>query len=251
MGAAQSELSMDEILASIRRIIHEEEETKQPVRPNGENTVVLSEERAAQAAAGSQPTTPDQDESEADLETVAAALEAAETAAESADSGKVEPTIAAAALAPIVSEPLAAVTDGEPLHTEQPFEAISPEKLASTPEPDTDQAPAAVSPPVSEAAQPIEDDTPMPATQPASQSPSKVEPQGTSPTLVGEQQSQNVAAAFASLKQHVQVTQQGGKTLEDMVAQMIQPMLKAWLNEHLPGIVERKVEEEVRRLSDR
>ncbi|MEM9810574.1 MAG: hypothetical protein AAF788_05045, partial [Pseudomonadota bacterium] len=51
MAAAQSELSMDEILASIRRIIHEEEEPKDMLKPqtNGaNNTVDLGEERAAQ-----------------------------------------------------------------------------------------------------------------------------------------------------------------------------------------------------------
>lgn len=40
-----------------------------------------------------------------------------------------------------------------------------------------------------------------------------------------------------------------GKTVEDMVAEMLLPMIKAWLDANLPTIVERIVEREVRRLS--
>ena len=38
-------------------------------------------------------------------------------------------------------------------------------------------------------------------------------------------------------------------SLEDLVREMLRPMLKEWLNENLPGIVEAKVEEEVKRIS--
>ncbi len=38
-------------------------------------------------------------------------------------------------------------------------------------------------------------------------------------------------------------------TLEDVVREMLRPMLKDWLNENLQGIVEAKVEEEVKRIS--
>lgn len=40
-----------------------------------------------------------------------------------------------------------------------------------------------------------------------------------------------------------------GATLEDVVREMLRPMLKDWLNENLQGIVEAKVEEEVKRIS--
>lgn len=250
MGAAQSELSMDEILASIRRIIHEEEETKQPVRPSGENTVVLSEERAAQAEADGNPEAAEPTAEElADLRDVAASVEALAAAAPVDD----EPA-ATVSLPPVPEEAVAEVTNDAPLHPEQPFEALSPATM-TTKHVDAEPAQQVEAEPIAPApAAPApelqEDLPPMPATQPAAQSTESITTPAAS-TLVNEQQSQNVAAAFSSLKQHVQVTQQGGKTLEDMVAQMIQPMLKAWLNEHLPAIVERKVEEEVRRLSDR
>lgn len=38
------------------------------------------------------------------------------------------------------------------------------------------------------------------------------------------------------------------KSLEDVIIQAVQPYLKAWLNTHLPTIVEQKVQEEIRRL---
>jgi cell pole-organizing protein PopZ len=42
-----------------------------------------------------------------------------------------------------------------------------------------------------------------------------------------------------------------GTTVEDLVVESLKPMLKAWLDANLPGIVEKLVEKEVRRLSNR
>lgn len=38
------------------------------------------------------------------------------------------------------------------------------------------------------------------------------------------------------------------RTLEDIVRDMLRPLLETWLNEHLPGIVERLVREEIARV---
>jgi uncharacterized protein len=38
------------------------------------------------------------------------------------------------------------------------------------------------------------------------------------------------------------------RTLEDVVRDLLRPLLQAWLNEHLPGIVERLVREEIARV---
>jgi cell pole-organizing protein PopZ len=40
-----------------------------------------------------------------------------------------------------------------------------------------------------------------------------------------------------------------GPTLEDLTRQMLQPMLKAWLDENLDAIVRARVDEEVERIS--
>ncbi len=42
-----------------------------------------------------------------------------------------------------------------------------------------------------------------------------------------------------------------GATIEDMVREMIRPMLRDWLDEKLPGIVERLVRREIQNLADR
>ncbi len=41
----------------------------------------------------------------------------------------------------------------------------------------------------------------------------------------------------------------GEKTLENMVLELIKPMLKAWLDENLPSLVERLVQKEVERIA--
>src|SRR5262252_7417694 len=38
------------------------------------------------------------------------------------------------------------------------------------------------------------------------------------------------------------------RTLEDVVRDLLRPLLQAWLDEHLPGIVERLVREEIARV---
>ena len=58
--------------------------------------------------------------------------------------------------------------------------------------------------------------------------------------------------AFAALSQ-LQVRSEAGQenTLEGLVADMLRPMLREWLDRELPGIVERLVEAEVKRVSGR
>ena len=42
-----------------------------------------------------------------------------------------------------------------------------------------------------------------------------------------------------------------GRTLEDVVRELLRPLLKAWLDENLPSIVQATVAEEVERISRR
>jgi cell pole-organizing protein PopZ len=42
---------------------------------------------------------------------------------------------------------------------------------------------------------------------------------------------------------------QNARTLEDLVREMLRPMLKAWLDDNLPGMVERLVRAEIERVS--
>jgi cell pole-organizing protein PopZ len=56
-----------------------------------------------------------------------------------------------------------------------------------------------------------------------------------------------VDSAFNSLAQTVLV--QNARTLEDLVREMLRPMLKGWLDDNLPGMVERIVKAEIERVS--
>jgi cell pole-organizing protein PopZ len=42
-----------------------------------------------------------------------------------------------------------------------------------------------------------------------------------------------------------------GRTLEDVIRELMQPMLKEWLDENLPAIVQARVDEEIERISKR
>jgi hypothetical protein len=56
-----------------------------------------------------------------------------------------------------------------------------------------------------------------------------------------------VDSAFNSLAQTVLV--QNSRTLDDLVREMLRPMLKAWLDDNLPVMVERLVRAEIERVS--
>ena len=45
------------------------------------------------------------------------------------------------------------------------------------------------------------------------------------------------------------VLAQNARTLEDLVKEMLRPMLKTWLDDNLPGLVERIVRAEIERVS--
>jgi cell pole-organizing protein PopZ len=68
--------------------------------------------------------------------------------------------------------------------------------------------------------------------------------------LVSEPTADETASAFGHLTRTIGMPR-GGRTLEDVVREMLNPLLKAWLDEHLPTIVQAKVEEEVERIARR
>jgi hypothetical protein len=75
---------------------------------------------------------------------------------------------------------------------------------------------------------------PPPAAEPASQ-------------LISRSTRVAVDSAFNSLAQTVLV--QNARTLEDLVREMLRPMLKSWLDDNLPSMVERIVRAEIERVS--
>lgn len=66
-------------------------------------------------------------------------------------------------------------------------------------------------------------------------------------TLMSSATDQVVSSAFNGLANTV--LSKNARTLEDLVAEILRPMLKGWLDQHLPTVVERLVRQEIDRIS--
>jgi cell pole-organizing protein PopZ len=65
--------------------------------------------------------------------------------------------------------------------------------------------------------------------------------------LVSTNAMSSVGSAFSMLS-HTVLTQ-NARTLEDLVTELLKPMLKGWLDEQLPPLVERLVRAEIERVA--
>jgi len=173
---------MEEILASIRRIISEDD------APAGE-------EEAAPA-----PAMPE--------------LEPLETAS--------PPSTHAAPAEEDVLELTDRVGGGEP-------ETLGDLEIAPLPEPEPEPAPVAAAP--------------LPEPEPA-----PLPPVAPDEHLVGDPAAEAAAMAFGRLSQNIAMPADG-RTLEDVVRELLRPLLKAWLDDNLPGIVQAQVAQEVERIA--
>ena len=72
-------------------------------------------------------------------------------------------------------------------------------------------------------------------------------PQSPSPQILSRSTVSAVESAFNSLANTV--LSNNARTLEDLVKEMLRPMLKSWLDDNLPGLVERIVKAEIERVS--
>ena len=66
-------------------------------------------------------------------------------------------------------------------------------------------------------------------------------------SLLSQQTETSVSAAFGSLA-HAMFTQEP-RTIEDVMKELLRPMVKTWLDDNLPGVVERLVQEEIARVA--
>ena len=199
---------MEEILASIRRIISEDGAEAQPqatAAPAAKPAVApAASPQAEPKPAASEPAAPAEEET----------LELTEVVK---DDGTV------VSLHPPAAPPTAPEPELEP-EPEPAFSAAAPEPQ---PEPE---------PPPREA----EDGPPAPAYESG---------------LVSATTAGRAAASFGGLSQFMTGTRDmplgaGGRTLEELVRELLRPMLKDWLDTNLPGIVQRAVEREIARLAD-
>ena len=160
-----------------------------------------------------------------------------------------------------------------------PAAEAAPEEPAAAPEPEpVEEVPVAAfmdpTPSVEEPAA-VEDDVldltdryEAPAEQSIGDldvSPQDVTPPAPPPSydsLVGESASASAASAFAGLAASFKAPEPqaapsrgpdlnfaSGATVEGMVAEMLKPMLKDWLDANLPGIVQKAVQKEVERIA--
>jgi cell pole-organizing protein PopZ len=84
-----------------------------------------------------------------------------------------------------------------------------------------------------------------PAMQP--EPPERSAREGGEQRLLSTATSAAVDSAFNTLAQTVLV--QNARTLEDLVREMLRPLLKSWLDDNLPGMVERLVRAEIERVA--
>jgi cell pole-organizing protein PopZ len=119
------------------------------------------------------------------------------------------------------------------------------------PEPEPEEEPAILSfrPSLSDFA--VEDEPAPPprpaAARPAPQPMPAPEPEATIEPLVSGDAMASVGNAFSMLS-HTILTQ-NARTLEDLVKDMLKPMLKVWLDDNLPPLVERLVRAEIERVA--
>ena len=82
-----------------------------------------------------------------------------------------------------------------------------------------------------------------------------LEPQETPSGLVDPTAAAAAASAFGQLSRLAQergaTVTRNGPSIEDVVREELRPMLKAWLDAHLPATVERLVRAEIERVMSR
>jgi uncharacterized protein len=195
----QQEPSMEEILASIRRIISEDGDE-----------ITDGEDRPKPVAA--------------------------------------EPTSAGADDAPAaVSEPVVGDLDDDILELTDVVE----EGVASEPEPEPEPLPEPEPEPEPE---PVTMAEPEPEPEPLPEPEPPVESVVEDRKLVSDEVEQVSAATISGLTAALAASARvgdGNKTLEQLVKELLRPILKDWLDTNLPGMVERIVREEVERIADR
>jgi hypothetical protein len=217
--AKAHEPSMEEILASIRRIIADDESTKAAPAP------------AKQFPRAAAPASP--------------------------PAAKPAPVIAPAATAESVPEPAPTPSAAAPAGAPDDFDVmLSGEDEARDSAPAGDVLDLTESMQVNSAAFGAIDGVPdVVFSEPAEPGEPRPLPEtplnGAKPlpdrSLMSPRTAAVVDMAFNSLAHTVLV--QNSRTLEDLVREMLKPMLKAWLDDNLPNMVERLVRAEIERVS--
>ena len=254
--AKVQEPSMEEILASIRRIIADDEAKPAETRPSeakpSETKPSETKPAAAEKPAAARPEPP----------------AAKPPAMKDVPPSAIPPKPAAAAPKPAEPEP-ATVSNSQ-----DDIDAMLASLDAATPE--ADVRPPQLGGDVFDLTDEMALPDPPPAPAPATSSFHKIEPQddieftetaaakalnrppafeppafesaaAQQPQMLSRSTVSAVESAFNSLASTV--LSNNARTLEDLVKEMLRPLLKSWLDDNLPGLVERIVKAEIERVS--
>jgi cell pole-organizing protein PopZ len=217
-AAKAQEPSMEEILASIRRIIADDESTKPPPKPAPPAAAAPPRVAAPPPPPPPRPAAPLPEPppsmNQNDVDAMLAGLDAP-------PGGEVQAE---------QSEEVLELTESmaEPAPELPSFQTIDGQSDVVF-----SDAPAQPEP----APRVLEE----PRRQPSANQPSAPE------RLISPSTSAAVDSAFNALAQTVLV--HNARTLEDLVREMLRPLLKSWLDDNLPGMVERIVKAEIERVS--
>ena len=244
------EPSMEEILASIRRIIADDE-----AKPSAVESIAAPASAKPDASRVAAPTA----KPSAMRDIPPSAIPAAQAAAKTAP----PPTRNAPPAAAPAPPPAASNSQDDIDAMLAGLDAATSEKEVRPPLPDgdvfelTDDMAVPEPPPASFRTVEPEDDlefteAPPPPNvsrhQPAFEPPSYDSPAAQQPQQILSRSTVSaVESAFNSLANTV--LSNNARTLEDLVKEMLRPMLKSWLDDNLPGLVERIVKAEIERVS--
>ncbi|MCB1426301.1 MAG: PopZ family protein [Zhengella sp.] len=252
-GGAQREPSMEEILASIRKIIEETEHTRDDAPP-----AAVAPQKPAEAAASE----PVQVRREADISAFRDAI--ADMGNEPDDEAETQvagPGMASAAITLAEVQRRLAREDREEEDPDSSFDAT-----AQDVEPGTDMTPAlegddemaasTTGEPAAFHAEATAQAGPVQPQQAAPEFPDEHVTTGRSETvalngaraaLMSPDAGRQVAGSFDELKEAFMASRQ--KSFDEMAQEMLRPMLQDWLDNNLPVLVERLVREEIERIA--
>ena len=218
-AAASAEPSMEEILASIRRIIADEPDGKEAEASKPAPAKAAAPKPEVEAMA--EPALEDEHISEEDLDKLFAQSgddeDEPEMDVDDADDGD-EPEVLDLA-------DVAMVDEAEPLELVEGLKDDEAEVAFAETEPPRRSEPSKTVAPRASASLDQEAEE----------------------RLVSAAASASVQSAFGQLSHTVLAA--NARTLDDLVKEMLRPMLRAWLDENLPVIVERLVRAEIERVS--
>jgi uncharacterized protein len=229
MSAAQpkaSEPSMEEILASIRRIIADEP-----------HKAAAAPEAAASPSAAQKPA-PAADDDDDEVMELTPKPKSVESKAQEARAPE-----------PRVKAPEPHFITDDPVDNDLSFADPSPPKQKSQ---DDIDALMSFDPPAEDARAP--EPVPLVVAPPAAPAQAvqamlqQVAPPATpAERLISAETDKAASTAFSSLA--TTILSKNARTLEDLMQDMMRPMIKSWLDDNLPTVVERLVKAEIERVS--